>query len=217
MATFSMLRWVGVVTAAESAGFLIPVAGFAISGIAGFPPGWTWLFMVACGGAGEGALLGFGQAMALRGTLWQVPTSKWVPATAVGAMLAWSLGGWPPSSLIDLGVDIDFGNPLTWMVTGGAGAVVLLVSIPSAQYVVLRGGRLPGAWQWIPVNVAAWAAGLVFTFLPGPFVDESTPGAVMAGGAFVLAGICMAATVAVVTGLWWRSRPPVLAEPALQT
>ncbi|MDS1114548.1 hypothetical protein RD149_12300 [Gordonia westfalica] len=211
MAMFSMPRWVGVVTAAESAGFLIPVAGFAISGIAGFPPGWTWLFMVACG-AGEGALLGFGQAMALRGTVWQVPTSKWVPATAVGAMPAWSLG-MAPSSLIDLGVDIDFGDPLIWMVIG-AGAVVLLVSIPSAQYVVLR-GRLPGAWQWIPVNVAAWAAGLVFTFVPGPFVDESTPGAVMAG-AFVLAGICMAATVAVVTGLWWRSRP-VLAEPALQT
>ncbi|WP_413617249.1 hypothetical protein QBL07_006095 [Gordonia rubripertincta] len=92
--------------------------------------------------------------------------------------------------------------------------MALLISIPSAQYVVLR-NRIPHAWQWIPVNVVAWTVGLVFTFLPGPFIDESTPGATMAV-AFALAGICMAATVAVVTGLWLRSRP-VLAEPTLQS
>ncbi|GAC52671.1 hypothetical protein [Gordonia amicalis] len=211
MAAFSMPRWVGVVTAAESTGFLIPVAGFAISGTAGLSPGWAWLLMVACG-AGEGALLGFGQAVALRGTSWQVPPARWVPATAVGGMLAWSLG-MAPSSLVDLGADIDFGNPLTWFLFG-AGAAVLLTSIPSAQYVVLR-NRLPGAWKWIPVNAAAWTVGLVFTFLPGPFIDESTPAVAMAA-AFVLAGVCMAAIVAVVTGLWWRSRP-VLTERALRT
>ncbi|MCK8616097.1 hypothetical protein [Gordonia sp. C13] len=208
MAAFSMPRWVGAVTMAESAGFLIPVAGFAISAITGLPVGWAWLLMVVCG-AGEGALLGVGQAVALRGTSWQVPSARWVPATAVGAMIAWSLG-MAPSSLVDLGVDIDLGNPLTWVVAG-AGAVALLISIPSAQYVVLR-NRIPHAWQWIPVNVVAWTVGLVFTFLPGPFIDESTPGATMAV-AFALAGICMAATVAVVTGLWLRSRP-VLVEPA---
>ncbi|ETA05764.1 hypothetical protein V525_16020 [Gordonia alkanivorans CGMCC 6845] len=196
---------------AESAGFLIPVAGFAISAITGLPVGWAWLLMVVCG-AGEGALLGVGQAVGLRGTSWQVPSARWVPATAVGAMIAWSLG-MAPSSLVDLGVDIDLGNPLAWVVAG-AGAVALLISIPSAQYVVLR-NRIPHAWQWIPVNVVAWTVGLVFTFLPGPFIDESTPGATMAV-TFALAGICMAATVAVVTGLWLRSRP-VLAEPTLHS
>ena len=109
---------------------------------------------------------------------------------------AWGIG-MLPSTLSDLGVGIDWGSPLTWTIVGVAG-LVLLATIPVAQWTVLR-ERLPRAWRWIPLNMGAWCIGLVFTFLPSPFVDEDTPAAVMAL-AFAVAGVCMAATVAMVTG-----------------
>ena len=76
---------------------------------------------------------------------------------------------------------------------------MLLATIPVAQWTVLR-QRLPRAWRWIPLNMGAWCIGLVFTFLPSPFVDEATPATVMAL-TFAVAGVCMAATVAVLTGI----------------
>ena len=68
-----------------------------------------------------------------------------------------------------------------------------------AQYVVLRDHVRPSAW-WIPINMAAWLVGIVWTLLPSPWVDQST-----STGALIfiygIAGLCMAATVAVITGL----------------
>ncbi|OZG29534.1 hypothetical protein BH683_008795 [Williamsia sp. 1138] len=105
-----------------------------------------------------------------------------------------------PSTLNDSGHAVDFGRPL-WAGTI-VGALILLLSIPVAQWIVLR-RVLRRAWRWIPVNVAAWMVGLTFTLLPGPFVDEQTTAGVMVV-AFVVGGICMAATVATCTGLWLR-------------
>ncbi len=204
---FSIGRWVGLVTAAESVGFLIPASALALTTIVDFPPWAAWITVVVFG-AGEGALLGLGQALALRPTVLAVPVLRWVAATAVAASFAWSLG-MLPSTLDDSGVDVDFGHPMVWVVMG-VGGIALLLSIPTAQYLVLR-GRVSGAAWWIPVNVAAWSVGLMFTFLPSPFVDETTPGWVMAV-AFAGAGVCMAATVATVTGLWWRRRDRVLSS-----
>ena len=48
--------------------------------------------------------------------------------------------------------------------------------------------------------MAAWLVGIVWTLLPSPWVDQST-----STGALIfiygIAGLCMAATVAVITGL----------------
>jgi hypothetical protein len=64
---------------------------------------------------------------------------------------------------------------------------------------VLRAAGVPRAWRWIPLNMAAWAVGLVFTFLPSPFIDELTPPAVLVAQ-YAVAGVLMALTVALVTG-----------------
>ena len=45
--------------------------------------------------------------------------------------------------------------------------------------------------------------GLVFTFLPSPFIDEATPPGAIAAS-YAPAGVAMAATVAVVTGVGLR-------------
>jgi hypothetical protein len=53
---------------------------------------------------------------------------------------------------------------------------------------------------WIPINLVAWLLSITWTLLPSPFVDQSTATAVLLV-IYGIAGICMAATVAVITGL----------------
>jgi hypothetical protein len=199
MKPFPLRRWVGYVVLGESVGFLLPVTGLALASWVGLSPWTAWGLQVALG-AGEGALLGLAQALAVRGTHAEVPVRPWVVVTALAAALAWSIG-MLPSTLMDTGTVIDLGRPGTWLLLG-AGALVLLLSIPTAQWTVLR-RVLDGAWRWIPLNVAAWTAGLTFTLLPSPVVDEATPPAVLAL-LFGAGGVAMALTVAVVTGLGLR-------------
>ncbi|MFE5670753.1 hypothetical protein ACFQ58_03990 [Agromyces sp. NPDC056523] len=199
-ARFSLGRWVGFTVLGESLGFLIPVTGFALAGMLGLDAWSAWLLLVVFG-AGEGALLGLGQSIGLRGSSAEVPAGRWVAATAVAASVAWSIG-MLPSSLADLGVAIDWGSPVTWAGVGVAG-LVLLATIPTAQFPVLARAGVSRAWRWVPLNMCAWLVGLAFTFLPSPFVDESTPPAMMFA-AFGIAGVLMASTVALLTGLGLR-------------
>lgn len=193
-------RWVGYVVAGEGIGFLVPVSGFALAATLGLEAWAAWAVLVVAG-AGEGALLGLGQSLALRGSRAEVPVGRWVAATAVAASVAWSIG-MLPTTFADLGTPLDFAAPATWAAVA-VGGLVLLATIPLAQWPVLRAAGLARAWRWIPLNMAAWLAGLVFTFLPSPFVDESTPPAVVFAQ-FAVAGVLMALTVALFTGLGLR-------------
>lgn len=189
-------RWVGLMVAGEGVGFLLPVAGFALAASLGLEAWAAWAVLVMAG-AGEGALLGLGQSLALRGTRAEVPVGRWVAATALAASVAWSIGMLPPT-LADLGRPLDFTAGGTWVAVA-IGGLVLLATIPLAQWPVLRGAGVARAWRWIPLNMAAWAAGLLFTFLPSPLIDESTPpGALFA--LYAVAGVLMALTVALITG-----------------
>lgn len=198
-AAFRLGRWVGFVVAGESVGFLIPASGFAIAYYAGLAP-WPAYVLHVVLGLGEGALLGLAQALALRGTPGEVPVRRWVGVTALAASAAWAIG-MLPTTLFDSGVTLDPANPLTWAAVG-VGAVAILLTIPVAQWSVLR-DVVHRAWHWIPINAAAWLVGLSFTLLPSPFVDETTPPAVLAV-AFGLGGVAMATTVAVGTGVGMR-------------
>lgn len=193
-------RWVGFTVLGESLGFLIPVTGFALAATLGLD-GWAAWALLVVSGAGEGALLGLGQAIGLRGSSAEVPFGRWVAATAVAASVAWSIGMLPPT-FADVGVVIDWASPSTWAVVGAAG-LLLLATIPLLQWPVLARAGVPRAWRWVPLNMGAWLVGLVFTFLPSPFVDESTPAAMMFL-AFAVAGVLMASTVALLTGLGLR-------------
>lgn len=144
------------------------------------------LLLTVAGGAVEGALLGGGQWLAMRP---QRPSAgRWIPATAIGAVLAWTLGMLPST------LGIEFASPV--MLAGVvAGAGVLLASIPTAQWVAL--GR-PRTARWIPVNMGAWAVGLLWTFAPSPIIDERSPVALVIA-LYVIAGLLMALTVAAIT------------------
>jgi hypothetical protein len=124
---------------------------------------------------------------------WRVlPVRRWwIVATSVGAAVAWSLGMLPST--------FDLRWTAATVVGAGVGGLLLLTSLPLAQHFVLRDHvRRPA--RWIPINIAAWLLGIAWTLAPSPVVDQSTP-----AGALILiygiAGLGMAATVAVVTGM----------------
>lgn len=152
------------------------------------PAGVVYPAMVLAG-ACEGALLGFGQSVGFGAA---VPRSRWMLATAAGAAAAWSIGMLPST----LG-GIDFGSPLVIVVAAMLGCALLL-SIPTLQWLVLRRKGVRTAF-WIPVNAGAWGAGILWTLAPSPFIDETTPAPALFG-VYLLAGLLMAATVAVLTG-----------------
>ena len=184
-----LVRWVLVVTLGEAVGFTVPAAvGVAVTGSWG--PLATLVAIVLAGSV-EGAMLGAAQADCLY--RWQVLRVRrwWIAATSVGAAVAWSLGMLPST--------LNLRWTAATAVAAGVGGLVLLTSLPLAQYFVLR-NHVRRAVLWIPINIAAWLLGIAWTLAPSPVVDESTPtGALIM--IYGIAGFCMAATVAVVTGV----------------
>lgn len=193
-------RWVFAVTAGEAIGFIIPAAVGGSLALAEAPSFVVYPVMILAG-ACEGILLGLGQSIGFGSS---VPRLAWVTATAVGAALAWSLG-MLPSTIV--GFDLGSLSTVLWV---SMGAVLLLVSIPTLQWLVLR-RAVPGSFRWIPINAGAWAAGILWTVAPSPFIDENTAPPVLLGS-YVLAGILMAATVATLTG--FAAKRVVLAAEA---
>lgn len=187
---FSMGRWIVAVTAGESLGFAIPaVVGGALA-LAAAPTPLVYAAMIVAGSL-EGALLGLGQWIGF-GPARPVARWRWIAATSAGAAIAWSIG-MAPSSL----GGIDAGSPVVVGVVV-VGGVLLLASIPTLQWCVLR-RTVTGSGWWIPANMGAWAVGILWTVAPSPFIDEGTP-PVGILAAYIVAGVLMAATVATLTG-----------------
>jgi len=183
-------RWVLAVTAGEAIGFMVPAAIGGMMALAAAPAWAVYPVMIAAG-ACEGALLGLGQSIGFGPLV--VPRSLWVAATAAGAAVAWSIG-MLPSTLS--GFDASSPGTLPWI---GIGAVLLLVSIPTLQWLVLR-RVAPRAFRWVPTNAGAWAVGILWTLAPSPFIDEKTTAPVLFA-TYAMAGLLMALTVAALTGL----------------
>ena len=184
-----LVRWVLVVTLGEAVVFSVPAAvGVAVTGASSGP--LPTLVAIVLAGTVEGAMLGAAQADCLY--RWRVlPVRRWwIVATSVGAAVAWSLGMLPST--------YDLRWTAATAVVAGVGGLMLLTSLPLAQYFVLR-DHVRRAALWIPINIAAWLLGIAWTLAPSP-VDESTqlgPLILIYG----IAGLCMAATVAIVTGV----------------
>ncbi|GAA5165769.1 hypothetical protein [Ornithinimicrobium tianjinense] len=193
--SFVLRRWVLLVAAGEFAGFMAPALAGSLAYAAGVAGWWFYLTMVAAG-AVEGLVLGAAQGTALRRAAVPASRARWTALTSVAAACAWSLG-MLPSTL----QGVDWRSPAV-LVAVVVGAVVLLCSIPSAQWLELR--RVSRrATLWLPINVVAWGVGLLWTFAPSPFVDEGTSPWVLVG-VFAVAGLLMAVTMAVLTGLGLR-------------
>ena len=184
-------RWITTVTIAEATGFAI-ASGFAVLTVAlSLDDPWR-LALLVVGGAVEGAALATGQYIAMVRNRPRAPV--WIGATAVAASVAWLLGLLPST----LELEVDSPGAVALVVLG---AVVLLASIPCAQWLALR---RPRAFRWVPTNMAAWSVAVLWTAVPSPFITEDSPLALIAS-LYVVAGLLMAVTIAVLTAPVARS------------
>ncbi|HEU4909946.1 MAG TPA: hypothetical protein VFT17_13875 [Propionibacteriaceae bacterium] len=151
-----LLRWVLVVTVGEAIGFLVPAVvggcgdGCGVGAVAS--PDRHGL-----GGIGGRPVLGAAQSDCLH--RWGVLPlrRRWIAATSLGAAVAWSLGMLP---VMVGGLNWTIGT----VVLVGIGGLILLSSLPLAQYFVLH-DHVKRALLWIPINVVAWLLGISWTLL----------------------------------------------------
>ena len=157
-------RWMGFMALGEGAGFAVAAATGVAVAINEPPPAQT-LVMLLVAGAIEGAALGVGQVLALRALpLERALLRRWPLLTSLAAVVAWSIG-LLPSTLPGL----DWSNPVTWVMAGVLG-LVLLTTIPAAQLILLRRAvRRP--WRWLPANIVGWLVGIGWTLAVSPLVD----------------------------------------------
>ncbi|HZM83019.1 MAG TPA: hypothetical protein VFC19_45460 [Candidatus Limnocylindrales bacterium] len=188
-------RWMVFVTLGELAGFVAPALAGALLSAAAVNAATTLLVMLSAG-AVEGTILGWAQASALRKDLPGLPRYRFAAATGLAAVVAYAVGMLPST----LGGRLAGVHPLILGAAAAAGAVVLLGSIGTGQWLVLR-RVVPRAGWWIAATAGAWAAGLsVFLLVATPLWQQGQPLwlTVVIG---ILAGALMAATVAALTGL----------------
>ncbi len=192
-------RWVVAVTFGELVGFSVPSIAGGIAWALGAAPGALFATLV-CAGAGEGVVLATAQWIVLRDELPRLPARQWIGATAGAAAFAWGLGMLPSTLGDRLGA-----VPVVLLAPAlGAGGIGLLLSIGTAQSLVLR-NHVRRAWRWIPANALAWCAGLIVavSFMSVLLTEDTTLAEGVAIGA--AAGVLMGAVVAAVTG-WFLVR-----------
>lgn len=188
-------RWMRWVTAGEALGFVTP----AVVGVLFFDaPAVVALPVFVLAGLVEGTVLGLFQARVLRDVL-DVDARRWVVATALGAGAAWLIG-MLPSTTWPLWEDWSGAVVLPLVAVLGS---VLLVSIGVAQWTVLRRHLRRAGW-WVAATALAWALGLgAFSAVSAPLWQPGQP-TLLVAAIGVLAGVVMAATMALVTGLALR-------------
>ncbi|WP_130354357.1 hypothetical protein [Agromyces ramosus] len=179
------LRWILAVSIGEATGFAV-AAGTAVFTIVAGIDDPLRLVLVIAAGAVEGTALAIGQYAGMRAD--RPRAGWWIVATASAAAFAWTLGMLPST----LGIDLSSPGPLVLVAVG---AVLLLVSIPIAQWLVLA---RPRPARWVPVNAGAWLVAILWTFTPSPFIDEQSPVALVVA-LYVTAGVLMAVTFACLT------------------
>jgi hypothetical protein len=185
-------RWVACTVAGEAAGFTVAAAIAATQDLSHAP---EVAFLLATG-AVEGALLGKAQSMTM--TRLRLPAGiirLWPVATSAAAVVAWSIGLIPASLQL-----ISWSSWAAWLLAAVL-VLVLLASIPTAQFILLR-TAVPRAGRWIRFNAVAWMLGLSWTFVPPALVRPDTP-VISEIGVYAIAGVLMASTVALITGMCW--------------
>jgi hypothetical protein len=194
-----LFRWVLLVTLAEAAGFMVPTAGMALTAASSRPI--LALVTMVLAGSVEGAVLGSAQADCLY--RWRVlPVRRWwIIATSLGAAFAWSLGmlsstlggvSWTARTAVGVGI----------------GGLMLLTSLPLAQYFVLR-DHVERASLWIPINVAVLLASALLAtelLVQIPFLGFSVLQLIFGT---VALGMAVVGLLARSAG-WWPSRSPVV-------
>ncbi len=157
----------------------------------------------------EGSAAGIAQWRVLRHPLPGLTLRAWWVATALGALVAWTLGMVPSTLMAVEGAgwgaqaansapSPEMDDALTYALAAVMG-IVLGPVLASAQWWVLR-RHVAHAWWWIPAHAVAWALGMPVIFVMVEFVPG--PAQLLLTGVIVLAGLALAgAIVGAVHGL----------------
>nr|WP_280430433.1 hypothetical protein [Nocardia brasiliensis] len=185
-------RWAPRAALGELFGFAAPALAGAL--VRDAAPATAALALLAAG-ALEGTVLGWFQARVLHTVIPGLRRADWILVTALGALLAWTIGVIP----VVAGEGLGSWPPAVVIPAATIGGVVILLSIGGAQWLVLR-RHIHRAGQWIWANAAAWlVALLVFTAITTPLWQpgQSTALVALIG---LFGGLLMALTMAAVSG-----------------
>jgi hypothetical protein len=119
-------------------------------------------------GTFEGLVVGFAQACVLREVVEDFKTRAWIIATAIGAFIAWALGG-IPSVAMSLKEQTTKTPPPEMSDAAMYGMAVLMglalgFTLGVSQWMVLRRYVERAGW-WTLANALAWAFGMPLVFL----------------------------------------------------
>jgi len=188
-------RWTAVTTAGELAGFVVPATVGAAAATLAWPAGGTYAALLAAGFV-EGGMLGYAQATVLRAVLPGLRVRRYWTATGAAAAVAYAVGLLPST----VGDHLARMPAPALVAAGVLAATVLLGSIGTAQWLVLRGAGADRP-SWIATTAAAWTAGLaVFMLTATPLWQPGQPWWLIAAIGVGCGGL-MALTVAALTGL----------------
>lgn len=172
------LRWVGANALSEAVGLsAVLLVGFGVLGplVAGLPGAWPAIISIAAGvllGIFEGIIVGGAQGVVLRRRLPQIALRTWIPATVIGAMVAWGLGMLPSTLMAanagaagSAAAEASASMP-EWLnyVMAALLGLVAGVMLAFTQWLVLR-RHVRRAWLWLPANSLAWVVGMPIVFL----------------------------------------------------
>jgi hypothetical protein len=139
---------------------------------------WSALIVVSGSTLLEGSAVGIAQWRVLGKELPALSLRIWWIATAVGALIAWTLG-MIPSTLMALNAGAEnalapeVSDTVVLLLAAGMGFVLgPVLGIP--QWWILR-RHVAQAWQWIPANAVAWMLGMPVIFAMMGLVPAGTP------------------------------------------
>lgn len=215
-------RWIAANTLAEFVGlggsFLV-VGGLLTLVDGDSLPGLllTTALSITLGTLLEGVLVGLLQHAVLRRPLPAITRPKWVRATALGALIAWTLGMIPSTAMqlaanaqpaVDAAVAPAAEPPQIMIYLLAAVMGLILGPILGTPQANVLKDHVQDAWLWVAANALAWAVGMVIIFIGTSFIPgdgQVTAGIVAALVGFVALG---GAAVGAVHGiaLVWLTR-----------
>jgi hypothetical protein len=192
-------RWVAANAGAEAVGLGLTALVAYLLFRSGEPSGAGALaaaLALVVAGSVEGLCVGAAQWSVLHRVLPRLAARRWIGATIIGAVVAWSLGLLPSlaagGQATGDGAAQAFDGPAQYLLAAAMGAVAGPI-LGGAQWWVLR-SFVPGAGWWILANSLAWAAGMPLIFA----VAGGVPAGIGVAGVVVLVLVTLALAGAVV-------------------
>ena len=137
----------------------------------------TAILMILAG-TFEGAVVGFAQSFVLRSAIKDFKARGWIIATAIGAFIAWTLGGIPSVAMSlqeqTSGATSPETNDAAMYGMAAVMGLALGFTLAVPQWLVLRKYSTRAGW-WTSANALAWTFGMPVIFIAASNAPPSNP------------------------------------------